>query len=209
MTSGTTYVEQKTATENRVENRWRWWYDSIIDWMIANPQGSLRDCAAELGRSEVYVRMIVRTDGFKAHYRARREEFNSLHDDLIASKTRQVAVQALDIILDKFDRKRDSIPLSEVREISDSALARLGYGSKGGGTTINVGEGAGQQNTQYVTVSKQGLSDARDLLRAAESAKAAPPAIEAQREQPTADLRESEPDAEGTEVTTIEEVLEE
>lgn len=146
----------------------RWWYDSIIDWMIAHPDGKLGECALALRKSPSTISIVTNSDVFKLRLEERRKSFNERHDASIMAKSVQLAEVALDLQLDVLEKKRDKIPLGTIKEIGESALARLGYGVKGGGNSvINIGQGAGAQ-TNVVSVSKEALASARESLRAVE-----------------------------------------
>lgn len=150
--------------------RMRWWYESIADWMLVNPGGSMADCARDLGRGISTVYLVTATDVFKRYFEKRRAEYNELHDLSIISKTTKIAESVLDLQLEVLEKKRDKIPLSQLIQIGDSALSRLGYGAKanGGGVTVNVGPNAG---AHVVPVARETLAQARDVLRAAEQRK--------------------------------------
>ena len=105
-----------------------YWYDSIIDWMFAHPGGAIKECAADLGRSPVTIGLIVRSDLFKARYAARRARFNEELDSRLVGKLAKVAEVGLDLTLEVLEKKRDSIPLPLLNDITKSAMDRLGYG---------------------------------------------------------------------------------
>lgn len=141
--------------------RYRWWYDGIIDWMIANPGRKLYECAEHFGKGQSTISLIVNSDAFKMRLAERRKEFEHIHDAAIIGKTTEVALRALDIMLDQMDKKRDKIPLREANEIAVSALKRLGYGEKPG-TTVNIGQGAG---ATVVQISRETLEASRSAIR--------------------------------------------
>ena len=119
-----------------------WYYDAIIDWMIANPGGRLADCAAYVGRSQTTLSIIINSDMFKAALEARKASFRAQHDLSIIEKTTKVAYASLDAILEHIEKKKDKVPLDQLKAVSDSALDRLGYGTKAApqlpGVTINA-----------------------------------------------------------------------
>jgi len=140
--------------------RYRWWYDGIIDWMIANPGKKLYDCAAHFNKAQSTISLIVNSDAFKMRLAERRREFEGLHDAAIIGKTTEVALKALDIMLDQMEKKRDKIPLKDANEIANTALKRLGYGEKP--TTVNIGAGAGSTVLQ---ISRETLEASRNSIR--------------------------------------------
>lgn len=142
-------------------NRWRWWYDGIIDWMLSHPGQKLGDCAEYFDKAQSTISLIVNSDAFKMRLAERRSEFEHLHDFAIISKTSEVALKALDVMLDQLEKKRDKIPLKDANEIANTALKRLGYGEKQG-PTINIGQGAG---ATVVQVSRETLEASRKQIR--------------------------------------------
>lgn len=144
-----------------------WYYSRIIDWMIANPGRPMYECAAYIGKTPTTLSIIVNSDVFKAALAQRKAEFQQAHDFGLIEKTTKIAHASLDAILETLEKKRDKVPLGDLKDISDSALGRLGYGAKPvgpqPGVTVNVN--ASQQNV-VVPVSHQDLAEARMALRA-------------------------------------------
>lgn len=145
------------------------WYDSIIDWMFANPGGSLKECAASLGRSPVTIGLITRSDLFKARYAQRRAAFNTELDHRLVGKLASVAEKGLDFMLEVMEKKRDQIPLPLLNEITKGAMDRLGYGAQKN-PSLSVQINNTQQSTSEV-VSADSLAKARENMRLLEGMK--------------------------------------
>lgn len=151
-----------------------YWYDSIIDDMFANPGTSIKDVAARLKRSPVTIGYIVTSDLFKARYAQRRNQFSEELDTRLIGKLAKVAELSLDFTLAALEKKRESVPLPLLHEISDKALARLGYGPKPAGpaavaVTVNNSNTSAAQ--VVVPVSAAALAAARDTLKTIEQQK--------------------------------------
>lgn len=151
-----------------------WYYDAIIDWMIANPGKPLYECAAHVGRSPTTLSIIINSDMFKAALAARKSQFQVQHDFGLIQKTTQIAHAGLDAILETLDKKRSAVPIEQLQEVTGSALDRLGYGTKpqsgpsGGGVTINA-----TGNTQVILpVTPAELEEARMAIRQVQQARA-------------------------------------
>jgi len=92
-----------------------------------------------------------------------------------------VALSALDIVQETLDKKRTSLPFEELTDVMDSALERLGYGTKAASSpTVVV-----NTNAQIVApISAEDLAAARAKVIAHENKlldvgqNAAPPASE-------------------------------
>lgn len=138
------------------------WYDHIIDDLLANPGTSLTDCAARLGRAPHTVQTIVRSDLFQARYAQRRQQFEAELDRKIVAKITKTAELALDATIEHLEKKRDTIPLPILNEVTKTALDRLGYGpSRDSGPQVNV-----QLNNNVV--SAEALASAREKLKLVE-----------------------------------------
>jgi hypothetical protein len=153
-----------------------WYYDAIIDWMIANPGRPLRECAAHVGRTPTTLSIIINSDMFKAALAQRKADFRLIHDTGLVEKTTQLAHASLDALLEVLDKKRDKVPIDSLREISDSALSRLGYGIEKNNSGVQVHVNG--QATIVAPVSQQDLEEARMALRMVQNNKVANPVIE-------------------------------
>lgn len=150
----------------------RWWYPAIADWMIANPDGSMADCAKALNRHVNTVRTIVSSDIFKEFYAQRRAEWQAQHDFAILDRVNRVAKCSLDLMLDNIEKKGDKIPMADVKEIALGALDRLGYAPKTqGGPQVNFNLGDDNRRIT-VAVTSEALLEAQQALRAAEAQRA-------------------------------------
>lgn len=149
------------------------WYDSIIDDLIANPGTTLKAAASRLGRSPVTIGYIVNSDLFKARYSQRRDQFNEELDTRLIGKLAKVAELSLDLTLESLEKKRTAVPLPLLHEVSDKALARLGYGPKQG-TAAQIAVNVNQNNAtaQVATpVSAEALAAARHTLKTVEQSR--------------------------------------
>lgn len=183
-------------TGPRRKVKYAYWYDSIIEWLLANPSGSVADCARSMNRSPQTLYLIVNSDIFKTRYEQRRQEhFKSLSDGILL-KTAKVASKSLDLLYERMEENPEKISTNQLAEVSSSALERLGYGQKAPQTSVTVNA----QPQVAVTVSADILSDARERMRQVQKLNAA--------ENPSArqlDLKELAPPPE--EPDSFEDVL--
>lgn len=149
---------------NVQRKRMLWYYDAIIDWMIANPGAPLSECAAHVQRTPTTLSIIINSDMFKAALAARKAQFQAQHDIGLIHKTTKIANAGLDAILETLERKRSGVPIDQLQAVTGSALDRLGYGTKKdatAGVTINS-----TGNTQVVIpVTPSELEEARMAIR--------------------------------------------
>lgn len=110
--------------------KFRYWYDGIIDELLANPQQTQKEIAAKLGKSPVTIGMIMNSDLFRMRYEQRRGEQSKKLTDAINGKLASVALKALDLTEQKLELQQTAPPLDTLVDVADKALQRLGYGVK-------------------------------------------------------------------------------
>lgn len=161
---------ERAQYRNPYENRWRWWYPAISDWMIRNPSGKILDCAAELKKHANTISMIITTDMFKEFHAQRQREWQQVHDFGIKQKLTAVAENSLDIMLEQMNKQKDKVPMKMAVEFATSALDRLGYLPSSQGPAVQVNIDSRQQNNTVVLqgVSATELEEARMAMRHAE-----------------------------------------
>jgi hypothetical protein len=114
--------------KNPYEGRWRWWYSSIADIMLAQPGIRNTEIAERLGKAANTIHLITVTDLFKSYYAERRREFVEAQNLMLSDRLTNVATKGLDIVLEGLEKKRDKLPIQTVAAITDKALERLGMG---------------------------------------------------------------------------------
>lgn len=155
------------ANYNWTPKKFRFWYDDIIDWLLANPGGSHKACAEALGRSPQAVNMIIASDMFKARWAERRGELNTMYAESIALKTAKVGMLALDVLEDKLQNQPKTIPAGTVADIAKQSLEALGFGAPKAGQPV--------PNEVHVHVGGDVLASARERMRTIEGQKLSEP----------------------------------
>lgn len=148
----------------KTTRKMRWWYESLADHMIAHPNDTQNEIAAHFGRAVSTISTIIHTDAFKAYFRQRRNAHAERLDAGIRHKMFEVADKSFDLILEKLEKKRDTIPIETLQRTVDSTLKSLGYGLAPAGPTVNVNTGGGNA-VVAVPVSLDDLEAARAALR--------------------------------------------
>lgn len=148
----------------KATRKMRWWYESLADYMIANPTASQNDIASYFQRNPATISTVINTDAFKAYFRQRRAQHAETLDTAVRAKLFKLADSSLDHMLAALEKKRDSVPLETLQRTSDMALKNLGYGAGApSGVTVNVDQKGPQ--TVNVAVSLDDLTRAREALR--------------------------------------------
>jgi hypothetical protein len=155
--SGGSIHEHRKATR-----KMRWWYESLADYMIANPTKTQNEIALHFGKAVSTISTIIHTDGFKSYMRQRRADMAENLDRSVRNKLTNVLDQTLDALTEKLTKKKDTLPVGDLKFIGDMALKGLGYGLEKPQVTVNM---PAQQTTVVVPVSLQDLADAQQALR--------------------------------------------
>ena len=143
-----------------------WWYD-MLDYLVANPHVHLRDLMSVVGRSYPTILAVYHSDAFQSMLIERRTQKAAVLDAAIHERSVKLAMQSLDIISEKLTKKQDAVPMTELVAISESALARLGYGSKQVAPSVSVNVNNGVQQV-VAPVSHNALEEARRALQRVE-----------------------------------------
>lgn len=161
-----------------VEGRWRWWYSSIADLMIRNPDWTQQQIAASLNKHPNTITMIVGTDLFREFLAQRKAAFRADHDFALNARLTNVATEGLDIILDQLRTKKTQIPLQAALKITESALDRLGYAPASSPQVVVDQRTIDNRQQTMVSLTPADLEDARMAMRLAERSKAGSSTLE-------------------------------
>ena len=187
----------RSLTSLKGEGRWRWWYSSIADLMILEPNLTQQEIAVRLDKTPATIYAITGTDLFRSYLDQRKRDLRAQTESVLTQKMTKVAEASLDLVLDKLEKKRDQVPLDTLQELSVSMLDRLGYSPKPAGPTVQINAPTTTNNQTVVAVSADALSEARAALRLAEARRAetAPPSdgVQAQQGAPLLELKAVEP----------------
>ena len=139
-----------------------WWHESIFEWMIANPESKLRECAEFFQVTQSWLSTIIHSDVFVEKLAERRDlHFAAISQD-VASKVSGLAELSLDVLEERIERERDAISLGLVKDTAEMALKAAGYigprpgsNDRGGGDTNIFLPGSIDAKT---------LADSRELM---------------------------------------------
>jgi len=134
-------------------------HDAIADYLIANPEVSLKDVAAVFEVTPTWMSIVVNSDVFRAHMQ--RKVDGAFEEVIIPLRSKLLGVAHLAV-----EKLGDAVTKSQdpdyILAAADKTLHRLGYApSKGpdpaAPTVVN------QQNNFY-TVDKDMLAEARERM---------------------------------------------
>lgn len=145
----------------RPRERFRFWYDAIIDWMLLNPDKDLTDCAKAMNRNVNTIYSVTHSDIFKARLAQRRHDFNQRLTAQIGEATQNVALAALNEIRTRITTNAAAIPTVVLKDVADSALERMGYGVKPVGPQVVVNN----NDNRTIGVSAEVLREAKESMK--------------------------------------------
>lgn len=142
-------------------------HEDIINWMLVNPGGSMRDCALDLGRAPTTIYIITNSDAFRERLRVRRNEFNGKVDQGFITQIESLGRHTLDLISEKLDRHNvDPLGLGDLLSVADLSMKALGYGQKNSPPPVI------NQTVNHLEIRREVLSNARSIYQSpARSAK--------------------------------------
>lgn len=145
----------------------QWWWEAIIDTMLAHPEEDKREIAARLRVTPQTIYNITGTDMFQLRFSERREALNKTITEQIGVLTGKVAIRALETMYEKLSvEQRDKVPLKALADITDKTLSHLGYSPRLPGQPLPA-----QAVQVHVTVGSDVLARAQQRLREVEAAK--------------------------------------
>lgn len=156
-----------TWDERRAGLRGMFWYDSIIDDILAHPGTKLNETAARLNKAPNTIYLIVGSDLFKARWVQRRAKFNDDLDLRLTGKIAKLAEITLDATIAAVEKKREDMPIQHLKDIGKDALDRLGYGPSSAPTAPSVIVNNHNQAATLALgqVSGESLGRAREAMR--------------------------------------------
>src|SRR5690242_624173 len=99
--------------------KFHWWYDHNIDWMLLNPNGSMKDCALHLGRSYAYLTLIVNSDLFKQRLAERRKDVNERLSNAVEFRAKSAATKSLELLLSRMEERPEQFKNKELLDVAE------------------------------------------------------------------------------------------
>lgn len=135
-------------------------HEQLLNWLLLNPDRSLRECADHFGFSQGWVSSIVHSDLFQIALRERQEKVALLVAESIPQKLRRVA----DIGLDKLTTALEETENPDfILDATDKILHRMGFAPASARNPAgSPGAVQNQQNNFYISAGD--LEEARALM---------------------------------------------
>jgi hypothetical protein len=138
-------------------------HEMVINWLVLNPEKSLRECADHFGYTQPWLSTLIHSDLFQSRLRQRQEQVASRVSASIPERLQAVA----DIALDKLG---DAIAKSEdpdfILDAADRALHRMGYAPASARNPAGSPAQMGSVNSQtnVFVLGAEDLTQARALM---------------------------------------------
>ena len=139
-----------------------WWHNSIIEWMLANPESKLYECAEFFDVTPGWLSSIISSDIFKEEYKRRLGEHQTMMTEGIAEKIHGAAHITLDLLTERLMEDSGNLTFTQLQNCMDTTLKLAGFGQKQSAPlNVNV-NGDGNVTVQQVDATT--LAKARENL---------------------------------------------
>ena len=136
-----------------------WWHESLMEWMLLNPDRPLREAAIYFSVSQAWLSTVIHSDAFQAVFEQRRNEHAVRVSASIIQKAETIAHLALDEVTEQLE-KGEIVAPKPLLATAEMALKTLGYSARSDAPIPNV---LNQQNNTFV-VAKEDLERARERM---------------------------------------------
>lgn len=99
-------------------------HEMLLNWLIENPEKSLRMCADHFGYTQAWVSQIIHSDVFQAQLKLRQGEVFSRVAADIPEKLRGLADVAIEKVGEALEKSEDG---EFALDVFDKTMHRLGY----------------------------------------------------------------------------------
>ena len=138
-------------------------HEMLMNWLLTNPEKSLRECADHFGYTQSWVSQIIHSDLFQHALKEKQERIFVRVADGIPAKLRRNADIALEKLSDHLEKSEDP---EFILSATDKLLHRMGYAPQSArapaGSPAAAGVGV-QQNNFFL--SQSDLAAARAQLQ--------------------------------------------
>ena len=130
-------------------------HEMIMNWMLVNPDKSLRECADNFGISQSWLSTLIHSDIFQAQLAARHEGIRARIADTIPQKMRVAADIGIQKLAEKLEQSEDP---DFILDATDKLLHRMGYAPARVGAPPPQGGSGNVQNNFYVSAGDLALA---------------------------------------------------
>jgi hypothetical protein len=136
-------------------------HEMMLNWLVLNPDRSLRECADHFGVSQSWLSSIIHSDIFQHALKEKQLAISLRVADSIPAKLRRAA----DIAVEKLTQKLEDTEDPEfILDATDKILHRMGFAPQSSRNPLGPPTGSGpvQQNNFFISAGD--LAEARALI---------------------------------------------
>lgn len=139
-------------------------HEMVINWLVLNPEKSLRECADHFGYTQPWLSTLIHSDIFQVRLRERQEQVATRVTASIPEKLRAITDIALDKLADQIAKSEDP---DFILDAADRALHRMGYAPASARNPAGNQAALGSVNAQtnVFMLGADDLAQARQLMQ--------------------------------------------
>ena len=124
-------------------------HEAVMNWMLMNPDKSLRECADQFGYTQSWLSTLIHSDIFQARLAERQEGIRVRIADSIPQKLRMAADIGVEKLASHLEKSEDP---DFILDATDKLLHRLGYApARSAGAPIAQQGSGNVQNNFFVS----------------------------------------------------------
>jgi hypothetical protein len=150
-------------------------HEMLMNWLVLNPEKSLRECADHFGYTQSWLSSVIHSDLFQASLKEKQLAVQARVASSIPEKLRRSADIALDKLATKLEEAEDA---DFILDATDKILHRMGYAPVSARNPAGSPQAGSvnQQNNFFLQASD--LHEARELMQLAAEQGGNPPPME-------------------------------
>lgn len=139
------------------------WHEELMDFMLAQPRAGLKEASDYFGVSMAWLSTVKNSDAFQVEWAKKRKEHSSAVSQTIVERVEALAEVCLETMTTRLEREGQSIGLTTLREVSETALRSLGFGQNSRASGEKAGSGNTTiMNSNVLVVDRETLARARE-----------------------------------------------
>lgn len=157
------------ASKNALKRGMTPTHELMVDWMLENPGGTLREMGAFFNYSEGWLSTIMHSDAFKSYASERLQGVHCIVNQDIPARMRTLAEVAIERMQEVLEKTEDA---DVIKDSFDKVMNRYGYAP--GSQKPNLLQGGGPVQNNLFFLSPQQFQKAQELLIQAHAPKELP-----------------------------------
>lgn len=137
-------------------------HEQLLNWLVLNPDRSLRECADQFQISQSWLSQVIHSDLFQHALKEKQLAIGLRVAESIPAKLRRVADIAVEKLTEKLEQTEDA---DFILDATDKILHRMGYAPQSARNPAGApGMGAPAQQNNFF-ISSGDLQEARALMQ--------------------------------------------